>query len=97
MDEYFLAYKQSRRRHDDIAIVNAAFGVKIQNHSITDASLNVGGMAPYTIMATKAAQGLVGKFWYGSLLDTICSLLLKELTLDPGAPDGMIQYRQSWC
>ena len=51
-DEYFAAYKQSRRREDDIAIVNAAFHVTFHPQSSRIAKLKMafGGMAPTTVI-----------------------------------------------
>ena len=50
-DEYFSSYKQSRRREDDIAIVNAAFRVVFHPQTSRIAELNMafGGMAPTTV------------------------------------------------
>lgn len=51
-DEYFAAYKQSRRREDDIAIVNAAFRVTFhpQSSRIAQLKMAFGGMAPTTVI-----------------------------------------------
>jgi len=51
VDEYFAAYKQSRRREDDIAIVNAAFRVTFhpQSSRIAQLKMAFGGMAPTTV------------------------------------------------
>ena len=61
-DLYFLAYKQAKRRDDDIAIVNGAFNVHFKKGSdiIDKISLAFGGMAPTTVLAPKAAEFLEG-------------------------------------
>lgn len=52
-NEYFLGYKQARRRDDDIAIVNAGMRVAFRPDSIAVEQLRLafGGMAPTTVMA----------------------------------------------
>lgn len=62
-DQYFLSYKQAKRRDDDIAIVNSAFNVKLKPGTITieDITLAFGGMAPTTIVAAKTKQKLIGR------------------------------------
>jgi xanthine dehydrogenase/oxidase len=61
---YFVAYKQAKRRDDDIAIVNGAFNVQFKaGTSVIDKiSLAFGGMAPTTVLAPKAAQFLEGEW-----------------------------------
>ncbi|KAA8565365.1 hypothetical protein EYC84_011075 [Monilinia fructicola] len=60
--EYLRAYKQSKRKDDDIAIVNAALRVAIDDSQVvTSTSLVYGGMAPTTISARKAGAYLLGK------------------------------------
>ncbi len=50
-NEYTRAFKQAKRRDDDIAIVNACFRVLLdEKHVVTDASLVYGGMAATTVM-----------------------------------------------
>lgn len=54
-NEYLFAYKQSRRREDDIAIVNAGMRVQLQEESgkwqVASCTLAYGGVAPVTKMA----------------------------------------------
>ncbi|XP_071454952.1 xanthine dehydrogenase isoform X2 [Hetaerina americana] len=95
---YFKAYKQARRRDDDIAIVNAAFNVEIQRGAspiVQKATLAYGGMAPTTLEAKQTAQVLKGKKWDMKLLEEVCNAIVKELPLSPDAPGGMIAYRRS--
>ena len=62
-NEYFAGYKQAQRREDDIAIVNAGLRVQFEDNTniIQDVAFSFGGMAPVTVMATKAMKTLVGK------------------------------------
>ena len=53
--EHMRAYKQAKRKDDDIAIVNAALRVRLgEGDEVEDCSLVYGGMAPITIAAKKA-------------------------------------------
>ncbi|KAG7154629.1 Xanthine dehydrogenase/oxidase-like 2 [Homarus americanus] len=83
-DEYFLGYKQARRRDDDIAIVNAGFRVRVRPGSgeVTRLDMAFGGMAPTTVMALNTMKAAT-------------SLLLQDLPLSPSAPGGMVEYRRA--
>lgn len=65
--EYVFAFKQARRREDDIAIVNTGMRVLLEKDlnagswQIKDCSFSFGGMAPTTVMALKTIQGLTNK------------------------------------
>lgn len=69
-NEYFHGYKQSQRREDDIAIVNAGMRVLFEEGStvIKDIALSYGGMAPFTVMTTKTANQLKGRYELMSLV-----------------------------
>ncbi|XP_041469067.1 xanthine dehydrogenase/oxidase-like [Lytechinus variegatus] len=96
-NEYFFAYKQSPRREDDIAIVNAGMRVVLEEGTrvIQDVSLAYGGMAATTVLALKTMQKLMGKKWDESMLDATFSCLAEDLPLPAGAPGGMESYRKS--
>jgi xanthine dehydrogenase/oxidase len=63
-NEYFFGYKQANRREDDIAIVNAGIQVTFETNSniIKGMRLAFGGMAPTTVMATKAMKNCIGRY-----------------------------------
>nr|XP_027228843.1 xanthine dehydrogenase/oxidase-like [Penaeus vannamei] len=96
-DEYVQAYKQSRRREDDIAIVNGAMRVRFVSGTSRVADLRVafGGMAATTVMAVKTAKELIGCEWDEALLERAMALLLEDLPLDASAPGGMVEYRRT--
>ncbi|KAG5867826.1 hypothetical protein JTB14_028231 [Gonioctena quinquepunctata] len=96
-DQYFEAYKQARRREDDIAIVNEAVNVTFEPKSnvISDISFGFGGMSFKTVSAPKTQEKLRGLPWNKGSLELAFASLLEDLPLDPGAPGGMIQYRRS--
>lgn len=65
-NQYFEAYKQARRREDDIAIVNAAVNVTFQPNStiVSKISFGFGGMSFKTVNAPKTEEFMIGKKHY---------------------------------
>jgi len=63
-NEYFEGYKQSPRREDDIATVNAGIRVLFEDFHpvIKDIVMCFGGMAPTTRVAKMTAKQLIGRF-----------------------------------
>lgn len=95
--EYMRAYKQAKRKDDDIAIVNAALRVRLDDKNVVeDASLVYGGMAPITIGAKKAMAYLSGKkFTDPNTLEGVMNALEIDFALRFGVPGGMATYRKS--
>ncbi|XP_011496569.1 PREDICTED: xanthine dehydrogenase-like, partial [Ceratosolen solmsi marchali] len=96
-NQYFISYKQSKRRDDDITIVNMALNVFMKENSniVEKAYLAFGGMAPITVLAKKTCEALINKKWTESLLDNIVDILIEEMPLPGDAPGGMVLYRRS--
>ncbi|XP_071810476.1 xanthine dehydrogenase/oxidase-like isoform X1 [Asterias amurensis] len=96
-NEYFYGYKQSPRREDDIAVVNAGMRVVLipGTDEVEDCTVAYGGMAPTTVLATKTMENIKGKNWSDGLVEHITPFLVEDLPLPPGAPGGMESYRQS--
>ncbi len=59
-------YKVSKRHHDDISTVAAAFALELDGGVVTKARLAYGGVAATPVRATKAEAALVGKRWSAS-------------------------------
>ena len=60
--QHIAAYKQARRREDDIAIVNGCFSVTVDDSIVVkQCCLVYGGMEKTTIVAHKTQELLVGK------------------------------------
>lgn len=95
--EFFRAYKQSKRKDDDIAIVNAALRVSLsQTMQVESADLVYGGMAPVTIAAKKTATYLTGKDWlHPDTLEGAMCALEEDFDLRFGVPGGMATYRKT--
>lgn len=93
--EVVKAYKQSKRKEDDIAIVTACFRVSLNDEGcVEQIALAYGGMAPTSILAKKTQGFLLGKKWADqSTLDASIDFLQTELYLPYDVPGGMAQYR----
>lgn len=96
-NQHFIAYKQAKRRDDDIAIVNMALNVTFKPNSdiIDDILIAYGGMAPTVIMTPITSLNAKGKKWDKALLETVNRDLINELPLAETAPGGAILYRKS--
>ncbi|KAF2257019.1 xanthine dehydrogenase/oxidase [Trematosphaeria pertusa] len=95
--EYMRAYKQAKRKDDDIAIVNAALRISLGEGDIVESvDLVYGGMAPITIAAKKAMAFLQGKrFTELKTLEGVMNALEEDFDLRFGVPGGMATYRKS--
>lgn len=95
--EYVRSYKQSKRKDDDIAIVNACLRVALDDsYKVKDAELVYGGMAPITIQAKQANEYIIGKtFTDPQTLEGVMNALEKDFNLPFGVPGGMATYRKS--
>jgi len=96
--EFITSFKQSKRKDDDIAIVNGAFRVilvkETQKILIKFASFAYGGMGPTTMLAKNASKAMVGKEWSMNSFDEISEYILQDLPLNVSSPGGQIQYRK---
>lgn len=97
--QYFKAYKQARRKEDDITIVTTSFNVKLDPNTKTvlDAKLCFGGMGPTTICAKATSLLMIGYRWDQNLLNVVFDSLTNELQLEISVPGGMADYRKSLC
>ncbi|KAJ4371997.1 hypothetical protein N0V83_003770 [Neocucurbitaria cava] len=95
--EVLKAYKQAKRKDDDIAIVTAAFRVRLDSEGLVeDSSIVYGGMAPMTKESPKTQKALLGKRWFHSeTLDAALTALLEDYDLPYGVPGGMADYRKT--
>lgn len=95
----FKAYKQAKRKEDDISIVTAAFNVKFEDNSfvVKQAKLCFGGMGPTTRCAVRSSELMKGLKWNNEMLSAVCDSLVREFELDISVPGGMAEYRKSLC
>lgn len=97
--QYFKAYKQARRKEDDISIVTSAFNVVFDpvTNTVLDARLCYGGMGPTTIYAKETSKVILGQQWDQEMLNVAFESLINELQLDISSPGGMADYRKALC
>ncbi|KAF2847600.1 hypothetical protein T440DRAFT_501003 [Plenodomus tracheiphilus IPT5] len=95
--EVLKAYKQAKRKDDDIAIVTAAFRVRLSTaNMVEEVSIVFGGMAPMTKESPNTQSVLIGKPWFNSeTLDAALTALLEDYDLPYGVPGGMADYRKT--
>ncbi|KAL8694385.1 MAG: hypothetical protein Q9218_000951 [Villophora microphyllina] len=95
--EYLRAYKQAKRKDDDIAIVNAALRVSLDDSNrVESVNLVYGGMAPTTISAKEGTKYLHGNnFADPATLEGTMNALKTDFDLRFGVPGGMATYRKS--
>jgi xanthine dehydrogenase/oxidase len=95
VQEITKAYKQSKRKDDDIAIVTAAFRLRLgADGQVSQVALAFGGMATTTILAINTQRALLGKTWFDAqTLSTGLDTLRTEMSLSYNVPGGMATYR----
>ena len=103
--EFALEFKQSHRRDDDIALVNA--GMRVRFHPpgqggseaaapvVAEAHLAFGGMAACTASASATERALVGRPWDRDTLRAALDALAGDVHVAPNAPGGMSEFRNS--
>ena len=95
--EHLRAYKQAKRKDDDIAIVNSAMRVSLTGSlQVKSVDLVYGGMAATTVAAKEAVAYLKGRKWTDlETLEGAMNALEKDFDLRFGVPGGMATYRKS--
>lgn len=92
------AFKQSKRKVDDIALVNGCFRVKINenDHKIERLDASFGGVSPKTIYLFKLNQLSEGLVWgHEQTYKMIQNALLDEVKIDYSAPGVHPTYRRT--
>lgn len=98
--EYIRAYKQSKRKDDDIAIANACFKVKFDRideniYLIQDLEIAYGGLGPTTIYLSKLNKIAKGFHWNEvKNLEFLQQEILNEINFSYSVPGGMPSYRR---
>ncbi|KAI0008436.1 xanthine dehydrogenase [Xylariaceae sp. FL0662B] len=95
--DYFRAYKQAKRKDDDIAIVTGALHVRVDEKGLVEhCNLVYGGMAPSTIAAKKTNEYLSGKMLaHPDTLEGAMNALESDFNLVFSVPGGMASYRKA--
>ncbi|CAG8646005.1 30839_t:CDS:10, partial [Racocetra persica] len=95
--QYIRAYKQAKRRDDDIAIVNAGLSVLLDDdNSVKEASFSFGGMSWVTVRAPESENFVLGKKWGDqNVLKGLLEKSCEEFQMNFSTPGGMATYRKS--
>lgn len=96
-NEFFRAYKQAKRKDDDIAIVTGALRIKMDDDGVvTECNLIYGGMAAMTVAAKNTMEYLVGKrIAELETLEGAMNALGTDFDLQFSVPGGMASYRKA--
>ncbi|KAF8211716.1 xanthine dehydrogenase [Mycena galopus ATCC 62051] len=94
--EVVRAYKQAKRRDDDIAIVTGCFLMRITSEGkISHVRLAYGGMAATVLSATKTERILAGRPFSSKTFEEALEVLGAEMDLPFNVPGGMASYRKT--
>lgn len=98
--DHIEAFKVSRRKDDDLAVVCACFGLKLVStadghKAIASACLSFGGVAATTTLAHETAAFLENKPLTRETLDGALAVLAHEIKIQYSAPGGLPEYRRS--
>lgn len=102
--DFAFAFKLSRRKHDDIAIVSAGVRLRVEEcrdadsarlseHQIAYARVGLGGMDAKAIAATKVQQALQGQPLCCETLEAAINAANTSLSLPENVPGGMPLFR----
>ena len=92
-DSYFNFEKVSKRMHLDIASVNAALQVKVENNVITEAFASAGGVGPVPLFLAKTSEFLKGKEVTQEVLQAATEVAQTEISPISDAR-GTAQYKR---
>lgn len=97
--EHVKEFKQAHRRDDDIAIVNSAMRVFLEEKDhqwiVSDASIVYGGVAALSLSASRTKNFLIGRSWNRECLLGALKVLEQEIVINEDAPGGMVEFRKS--
>lgn len=94
-NQYVLAYKQSKRRDDDISIVNMAINAIFESSKISRLSLAFGGVGSTILLPVGVVDFVNGQDWNESLFEKISNHLNSSINLTSDSPGGESEYRKS--
>lgn len=79
-DSYFNFEKVSKRTHLDIATVNTAVYLKIQEETIVDACLSAGGVGPIPLYLQAGSEFIIGRPINANVISELLSIVQKEVS-----------------
>lgn len=100
--DYTHAFKVSRRREDDIAIVSAGVRIRLAcddsgddtRYVIDHCSVSLGGVAPKTVVAESVEYVLLGKPFSQDTLQQGMDAMASAVQLPDDVPGGMPEFRK---
>jgi xanthine dehydrogenase/oxidase len=98
--EFVRAYKQAKRKDDDIAIANGCFKVQLKStdngYQVVDLHGGLGGVAPTTLHLNTLTDIAKDKVWGDeTLLAAITDEILDKVKFDYTVPGGQPTYRRT--
>ncbi len=98
--QFVHAYKTSRRKEDDLALVCACFSVVLEPTAaaaptIVSSCFSFGGVAAYTVLASRTMAHLKGKPLTRAVLTNALDILAEEMHVAYTVPGGLPEYRRS--
>ncbi|GMG24023.1 unnamed protein product [Ambrosiozyma monospora] len=96
-NEFIHAFKQSKRKDDDISIVTACLQAQLDEEGkVVHSTLVYGGMAPMTVQAKQTQAFMKGKSIISkNFAEDSIDVLTKDFNLSYSVPGGMATYRRS--
>ncbi|MYM59261.1 xanthine dehydrogenase small subunit [Vibrio sp. OCN044] len=76
--DFFRAYKLSKRLDDDISAVCGAFNIEVNDSKVVSARVAFGGMAEIPKRAIQCERALIGNLWSQETIDSAMASLSKD-------------------
>lgn len=92
-NQQFNFEKVSKRQYLDIASVNSAMVIKVENNTITDCRISAGGVAPIPLYLQETSQFLIGKKISEQLFDEANDVMQNEIS-PIGDVRGTVEYKR---
>ncbi|XP_013387039.1 xanthine dehydrogenase/oxidase [Lingula anatina] len=96
-NEFVSSYKQTQRRENAGAIVNAGMRVLFEDGTkvIKELSLAFGGMSETPSLALKTAKNVIGRKWDEQLLTDVSQWLAEDFPAPPDGIGGHVAYKRT--
>ena len=90
------AFKLSKRKDDDLAIVTSCFYVRLdEQRTVTDSCIAFGGVSAVPVGSSKTSSAILGKTWDRSMVELLQTQLAAEHLIPTSVPGGVPEYRRA--